>query len=137
MTGLRFRPVVRTAARSLFLVAAAPTLRADDAKPPLDATTRDYDQIDLALDIDLDMDRGTLTGTATHKVAALRDDLRVVRMHCEDMKVQSATADGAACKVTQDDKILSIELDRPRKKDEPVRIANHTPTTASFMIPSP
>ena len=123
MTGLRFRPVVRTAALSLFLVAATPTLRADDAKPPLDATTRDYDQIDLALDIDLDMDRGTLTGTATHKVAALRDDLRVVRMHCEDMKVQSATADGAACKVTQDDKILSIELDRPRKKDEPVTIA--------------
>lgn len=88
------------------------------AAAKLDADTRDYDQIDLALDVVLDMDTGTITGTATHRMAALRDDFRVVRMHLADMKVSSATADGAPCKVTQTEGIVAFELDRPRKKDE-------------------
>ena len=89
--------------------------------PPVkkpDAETRDYDQEDLALDVDLDLDNGTLTGTATHTMSALAD-LTQVRMHLEDMKVSSVTSDGGAtCTASQADGVLTIGLDRPRKKGE-------------------
>jgi aminopeptidase N len=117
LAALHVRPVLRSAALAC-AVLAAPLARAGD-KPTLDASTRDFDQIDLRLDVALDMEQGALTGTATHRLAALRDDLRVVRMHLEDMAVASATADGQPCKVTHADGIVSFELDRPRKKDEP------------------
>ena len=112
------RCLLRPAA--LLLLLAAASARAEDAKPKLDDTNRDYDQVDLKLDLDLDLEAGTLTGTATHTLAALKDDLRVVRMHLEDMQVTSATADGAACTVAQADGLLTVTLDRPRKKDEPL-----------------
>jgi aminopeptidase N len=92
------------------------TARAPVAKP--DADTRDYDQEDLALDVDLDLDNGTLTGTATHTMTALAD-LTQVRMHLEDMKVSSVTSDGGAtCTASQADGVLTIGLDRPRRKGE-------------------
>src|SRR5687767_2523698 len=97
-----------------FLAAAA--LAAD--QPKLDWETRDYDQVQLDLDVDVDMDAQTIRGTATHRIASMREGLDVVRMHLEDMKAESVTCDGAACRFEHDGKILSITLDRPRKKDE-------------------
>jgi aminopeptidase N len=60
--------------------------------PPLGPDTRDFDQIDLALDLSLDMERGSLTGTATHTMASLRDGLDKVRLHLADMKVEKELA---------------------------------------------
>ena len=94
----------------------ASSVRADDEGPKLTAADRDYDQIDLLIDVALDLEQGTVAGTATHSLAALRDDFRVVRMHCEDVKIESATADGAACQVAQEKGLVSVTLDRPRKK---------------------
>src|SRR5262245_34922903 len=117
------RGLVRTVvvAAAAVALSAAP-LRADDGKPELTVDDRDYDQIDLVLDLALDLDQGTVAGTATHSLASLRDGLAAVRMHCEDVKVESATADGAACAVAQDEKVLTVTLDRPRKKDEPLKL---------------
>ncbi len=88
------------------------------AAPKLGPDTRDYDDKHLALDLDLDMDHGSLTGTATHTLTALAD-LTQVRMHLEDMKVSAVASDGGArCTASQDHGILTIGLDRPRKKGE-------------------
>src|SRR5262245_25486754 len=100
-------------ASSLFVASA---LAADP--PKLGVDNRDYDQIQLDLDVEVDMDAQAIQGVATHRIASLRDGLDVVRMHLEDMMVASVTCDGADVKFAQDEKILSITLDRPRKKDE-------------------
>ncbi|MCE9636230.1 MAG: HEAT repeat domain-containing protein [Planctomycetes bacterium] len=125
MPVFRTRPLLRVSAAALLLALAASwaPARADDAKPKLGPDSRDYDQIDMKLDVALDIEHGTLTGTATHQIASLKDGLQAVRMHLEDMKVESVTADGAACKSSQDGGILTIDLDRPRKKDEPLTLA--------------
>lgn len=142
----RLRPVLRSSCIAVCLAALAVPATggaagADEAKPRLDATTRDYDQVDLRLDIALDFGSGSLHGTAVHALASLRDGLTAVRMHCEDMKVASATADGAACAVAQADGIVTVTLDRPRKKDEPFTLTlaySGTPTSGMwFFRPTP
>lgn len=88
------------------------------AAPKLGPDTRDFDQENLALDLDLDMDRGSLTGTATHTMTALAD-LSQVRLHLEDMTVTGVTSDGGApCTSSAEGGVLTIGLDRPRKKGE-------------------
>ncbi len=139
MTRPRFR-----ALPFVFLALAATLAAAQDAPPktlrPLDADTRDYDQIDLSLDLALDMEKGTLDGTATHTIAALAD-LSQVRMHLEDMTVSSVTCDGAACKPTQADNLLTIDLDRPRKAGErftlAIRYAGKPTSGLWFFRPTP
>jgi aminopeptidase N len=93
------------------------------APPALGPDTRDYDQEDLALDLDLDLDHGTLSATATHTMTALAD-LSQVRMHLADMTVVGVTSDGGAtCTASQADDVLTVALDRPRKKGERFTLA--------------
>src|SRR5687767_14856768 len=88
------------------------------AGPRLGPDSRNYDQEHLALAIDLDMQGGTLTGTATHTMTALAD-LSQVRLHLSDMTVTSVTSDGGApCTSTAAGGILTIGLDRARTKGE-------------------
>lgn len=85
--------------------------------PKLGPETRDYHDENLALDLDLNLDKGSLTGTATHTLTALAD-LSAVRMHLVDMSVFSVTADDATCTSSVADGILTIGLDHARKKGE-------------------
>ncbi len=103
--------------------APAPAPPAAPAAPKLGPETRDFDQENLALDLDLDMEHGSLTGTATHTMTALAD-LSRVQMHLADMTVTSITSDGgAACTSTQLGDVLTIGLDHPRKKGERFHLA--------------
>lgn len=87
--------------------------------PPLDATTRDFDQLHLALDVELDMESGRIEGAAVHRLRSLTDGLQVVRMHLEDMEVSSVSCDGATLEVSQQkDGVIAFALDRPRKQGE-------------------
>ncbi len=101
----------------------APPAGPPPSAAPLGPTTRDYHQEHLALDLDVDMDHATVSGTATHTLTALAD-LSQVRMHLEDMAVSRVTSDGgAACAASQDGGILAIALDRPRRKGERFTLA--------------
>src|SRR6185436_17561110 len=70
------------------------------AAPKLGPDTRDFDQENLALDLALDLQNQSLTGTATHTMTALAD-LSQIRMHLADMKVDRITVNGAACTSSQ------------------------------------
>ena len=118
-------PTADTAAQSAPATAASATASTTvlgapgaPAGPKLGPDTRDYDGENLVLDLDLDMERGSLMGTATHTMTALAD-LSTVRMHLLDMTVSSVTTgEGATCTSSLAGGVLSIGLDRPRKKGE-------------------
>jgi aminopeptidase N len=81
---------------------------------PLDATTRDYDQVHLDLTVKPDLEKGTVEGTAVHDVEALVDGLAALRMHCVDTEVRSVTCpQGNPLAHEVKDGILSVKLAAP------------------------
>lgn len=123
----RAAPFVLTLAALAAALLPPRAARADEVKERanavLNAETRDYDQLDLVIDVDLDLDAQSLRGKVVHRIAPLADSLGVVRMHLQDMAVTSAAADGAACAFEQRDGLLFVTLDRPRKKGEEFTLA--------------
>ena len=86
------------------------------AGAPLDASTRDFDQLHLTVRVEPDLPAGTVEGTVTVSFRALADDLRTIRLHCLDTKVFSVT-DGAdrslAFRLAEG--VLAIDLFAPLK----------------------
>ena len=81
---------------------------------PLDATTRDYDQIHLVVRVTPHIEEGTIDGETTIRFASLVDSLKVLRLHATDLTVLGARdGAGTALATTQADGILSIALASP------------------------
>ena len=85
-----YRPLHSLVSTSFVLVLAGWCLAAE----PLDATTRDFDQIHLNLRVEVDVRDHRVDGEARLRFAALVDDFRRLRLHCVDTEVKSVT-DGA------------------------------------------
>ncbi|MCI0341790.1 MAG: HEAT repeat domain-containing protein [Planctomycetales bacterium] len=111
-----------------------PALAQEYAKPieqPLGPETRPYDQEHLALDLRVDIERGTVEGTATHRLRVLRDGIRDLPFHGKDLEVSSATTgDPAAppglasvpCAVARKDDLVLVSLPRPAKLGETLEV---------------
>jgi aminopeptidase N len=90
---------------------------------PLDASTRDYDQVHLDLTVKPDLAKGTVAGTAVHDLESLVDGLTIVRLHCVDTVVEAVTCPrGNPLKHELKDGILSITLAEPLKAGAGTRI---------------
>ncbi|MDA1195378.1 MAG: M1 family metallopeptidase, partial [Planctomycetota bacterium] len=89
--------------------------RADEPAPrPLDATTRDFDQLHADIQVQPDLAAGTIAGRVTHRVAALVEGLASVRLHAQDMQIRRVTdASGAVLPHTHEKDILTISLAAP------------------------
>jgi len=127
---MRIPRPLRAAPAALLLLAAAagpaaPAGAADPA-PPLDATTRDFDQLHLAVRVTPRIAEGSVDGEATLTFASLADPLRTLRLHSEDTSVLGVR-DGAgrALEFRLEGGVLSVSLAEPlpRGKETSVTVA--------------
>ncbi len=87
---------------------------APEADGPLDATTRDFDQIHLDIYVIPDIAAGTVKGKARLRFASLADGLKVLRLHCKDSVITAVgDASGKALKHTLKKDVLAIDLPGP------------------------
>lgn len=120
----------KVAARvALFLALVLPT-PASGQGSTLDATTRDFDQIHLALDLDLDFQAARVRGTATLAFEPLRPDFRLLRLHGEELQLFAArlrVGDGEAGPVSfrSGGGIIEIACPRPIAKGERAEVVIH------------
>src|SRR5688572_30749439 len=103
----RYPPAPMTAITlALLLLAADPA--------PLDASTRDYDQVHLVVRVSPRIAEGVVDGETTVSFASLADPLKVLRLHCQETAVTSVKdGAGAALEHSLDGGILSIALAAP------------------------
>jgi len=136
----------RCATTLALLLTFAAAARAADA--PLDATTRDFDQIHLKLEVEPKIREATVEGVATLTFAALVKDFRRLRLHCEDTKVLAVTdSRGRPLGFSIEAGILGVDLADPLAKgaEETVTIVYrskprsglwfHAPTEAHPHVP--
>jgi len=100
----------------VLLLLATPAAAADPpaADRPLDATTRDFDQLHLDIEVAPDIAAGTVAGRVRLQFASLADGLTTLRLHCQDTEVKAVRdAAGATLKHTLAKDILSVELAGP------------------------
>jgi aminopeptidase N len=82
--------------------------------PPLDASTRDFDQTHLVIRVTPNIGAGTVDGETTVSFTSLADPLRVLRLHCEETAVLSVkNGSGALLEFATADGVLSITLATP------------------------
>jgi len=95
---------------------------------PLGPDTRDYDQIDLVVDLDIDIEAGAIKGFAQHRLKSLVEGLEVVHMHLEDMEVEGVfpgEMGGEELPAEVKDGILTITLGKPVAKGEEFVLTIH------------
>ena len=86
----------------LALLGAPPPLAQAGEPPPASrpdgrnevSLDRTVDILSLSLDLRLDVTGGSISGSATHRVKALRTGLREIRLHAVGLDVQQVTIDG-------------------------------------------
>ena len=105
--------------------------------PPLDATTREVDQLDLAIRVQPDLAAGTVTGEVDVSFSALHDGVHQLRLHPLDMEVASAKdMEGEALPYSLAEGVLTVDLREPLAAGatSTVRIAYvATPTQGLFF----
>ncbi len=81
---------------------------------PLDASTRDFDQLHLDIHVTPNIAGGTVKGRVKLRFASLADGLTVLRLHCQDTKVRGVLgASGRVLEHRLKANILSIDLPGP------------------------
>lgn len=92
---------------------------------PLDASTRNYDQKHLRLELSLNFDKEEVSGTATLQLAPLQDQFREIVLHCKSTSVYAALVDGEICRFAQADTLLHIYLNREYRPGEVLQTEIH------------
>ncbi|NUN53655.1 MAG: M1 family metallopeptidase, partial [Planctomycetaceae bacterium] len=113
-------PSLRLPAPAALLLAAAlaSPASAGDPPPPLDASTRDFDQVHIALRVAPRIAEGVIDGEATLSFTSLADPLRTLRLHCEDTEVLAARdGKGRSLPFRLEGGILSLDLAAPLPRD--------------------
>ncbi|HEY0710776.1 MAG TPA: M1 family metallopeptidase, partial [Polyangia bacterium] len=72
----------------------------------------------LRLEIDLDLERRSITGRATLNLRCRRDDVRAVTLDAVEMSIAEVTVDGKKTKFVYDGERLRVELDKPRGRGD-------------------
>ncbi|MDR3691767.1 MAG: M1 family aminopeptidase [Fimbriimonas sp.] len=87
------------------------------------ALDRDYDLLDLSVDLDIDYDHLTFAGTATNTLAPLRDGIKVIRLMAgPDLKINSATVDGKNATFTHEGRSLLVAAPDALKKGQKISV---------------
>ena len=124
--------------RTLFLAAlligvtaAAHSQRFGDQQNPFAPPTaslhyaldRDYDLQDLSVDLDIDYDHLTFSGSCVNTIAPLRDGLKVVRLMAgTSLKVSKVTVDGKDASFSHEGRWLLITAPQILKKGQKAKV---------------
>src|SRR5262245_58200510 len=82
------------------------------AAPPLDATTRDFDQIHVAVRVTPHLESKTVDGETTIRFASIVVSLTTLRLHCEETDVMGVSSEsGAPLVFKHEGALLSITLE--------------------------
>jgi aminopeptidase N len=91
---------------------------------PLDATTRDFDQLHLDLRVVPDLATGTVEGEVRLRLASVADPLRQVRLHSMDTVVLSVReADAEALPWRLEGDVLTVDLAEPLPRGTEMTLA--------------
>ena len=105
--------------------------------PPLDATTRDFDQTHLDIAVQPDLEKGTVEGHVRIRFAALRNGFDMLRLHAKDMVIQSITCpEGRPLAFTLQQGVLAIRLAQALNKGASGEVSisyRATPTRGLFF----
>ncbi len=98
----------------LLALLATQAIAKEAPPPPLDASTRDFDQLHLDIRVEPDLTAGTIDGRVTIEFEARVEGLQKLRLHCEDTRVLAVVdAEARALPFTHDQGILGIDLAEP------------------------
>ncbi len=102
-----------TAAAAATATAAPPESSAGRLQPDpvrLDPPSKSYDLLHTTLDLELDLQRGRVEGTARHRIRMLRDGVESVSLHASDLQIYKTTVGGAEVPFERHSDELSIRL---------------------------
>ncbi len=111
-----------------------------EAAPPLDATTRDFDQLHVVVRVSPHIAEGTVDGRTTIRFASLADPLKVLRLHCEETDVLGVRdGDDAPLVFRVEGGILSVTLEKPlpRGQEASVTVRSRSRPTAGLYFHAP
>jgi aminopeptidase N len=77
----------------------------------------------IKLELTLDFDRRAISGTATHRLTAIVDDLSRLEFDETELEINAVRADGRPVEFSADDGKLSVMLDAPIKAGAELEIA--------------
>ena len=104
---------------------------------PLDARTRDFEQIHLDIAVRPHLEKGTIEGEVKVTFSSLVPSLEVLRLHAKDMKIESAVdKEGRALKATLAHGELHLALVQPLPRNEKSQVTiryRATPTRGLFF----
>ena len=121
-------------------VPAHSVLAADGPAQVLDATTRDFDQVHIAVRVTPHIAEGTVDGEATLDFTSLADPLKVLRLHCRETEVLGARdRKGRALGFALAGDVLSVTLVDPLPRDaaESVTVAYRSRPTQGLFFHAP
>lgn len=134
-------PAPRFVVTAAFVAAfAAVSPAADGPTPPLDATTRDFDQTHLVVRVTPRIVERSVDGEATLSFTSLADPLKTLRLHCEETEVLGARdGKGRALGFALDKGVLSVTLADPLPRDaaESVTVSYRSRPTQGLFFHSP
>jgi aminopeptidase N len=87
------------------------------------ARDRAVDLEHVVLDLDVDFESKSLSGTVTHRLRALRPGVRRVRLDAVEMEVSEVTLDGRPIDFRHDGRQLTIRTERPLKEGRTAELA--------------
>ncbi len=99
-----------------------PSFRTADT-PPQYARAQTFRELHLKLELRVDLEARAVSGTATHRVAAVNDGLREVVLDQQDLRVRSVRDEtGRALEWETFGDTLVVRLARPRNAGEPFEV---------------
>ena len=75
------------------------------------APNREFDLVNIKLDLNFDLDKKQLNGVAQEKINPLRDGLKEIHLNAVDMTIDTVLLGNKSLKYTYDGKILTINFD--------------------------
>jgi aminopeptidase N len=88
-------------------------------QPPRDRTFRLHH---VRLDVTVDDEARTISGSATHRLSPINDGLREITLDAAELTIRGIESDGKALEWEAHGEVLSIRLPRARKAGEPFEI---------------
>lgn len=91
----------------------------------------------IALDLALDIEQKSVSGTATHTVEPFNDGLRTVPFDAVEMRIEAVRVDGEPAKFSYDGQELRVDLGKERARGERIEIAieySATPRLGLYFV---
>ncbi len=103
------------------------------------APNREFDLVNIKLNLNFDLDKKKLNGIANETINPLRDDLKIIHLNAVDMTINNVALGRKILKYNYDGKILTIEFDKSYSLNDTLTFSINYSTTPQkglyFVIP--